>query len=541
MTRTTWAAGLLWAMIAGSAVAMSLCATCRWPGAVGLGVLGVCAVALEVCPSRLHGPGWKLVLLGAFLLTLLVPAAALFAKDESFVLEDYIRNYEAALAWLVAVPMLGVGICGPNSRRWKLPAMACAGFTGALWLAIAWVYCLRCDFYAALVAALALLILGKLWFRLPAFAILTANTILLSGFGLGMVDLFVAPPPRLDPHLATARKYYSIENARKDPLAFACWWDYFEQQWLVMSREVISGTYLTLPSSELQPGSRSRLFDCPICINSLGFRGREITREKGNAYRIVALGESTTFGCTLGAEDKPWPELLEQMIRQRLRPGRPVEVINAGVPGHSLQDSLYRLARDILPLHPDMIIAYHGYNGFPLLDESLPPVVGNPPPPYRPRPLRLVARAEYRLKMRFYRRRLDAKPAPHPQALSDVMDSKYARAYRDLVQAARTNSIRLVLGNFSMAANSQSPPEIVDFYRSGFPYVNWQIQANVLHAQLVRQIARQHPEIYFVDTHPHLDGEHERFVDLVHLTQEGRQQLAETFFAAIKPLLEQDL
>jgi lysophospholipase L1-like esterase len=539
--RRSWAVGLLWALIAGSAVAMSLRADCRWPGAVGLGVLGALAVAAEVLPSKLRGPGGKLLLTGGFLLTLLVPAGALFTKDESFILEVYIGHYEAALAWLVAVPMLGVGICGPNSRRWKLPAMACAGFAGGLWLATAWTYCLRYDFYAALLAALALLILCKLWFRLPAFAILTANTILLSGFGLGLVDLFVPPPPRLNPHLATARKYYSFENARKDPLAFACWWDYFVQQWLVMSQEVISGTYRSLPSSELRPGSRSRLFECPISINSLGFRGREITREKGGAYRIVALGESTTFGCTLGAEDKPWPELLEQMIRQRLRPGRPVEVINAGVPGHTLQDSLYRLARDILPLHPDMIIAYHGYNGFPLLDESLPPVVGKAPPLYRPRPLRLVARAEYRLKMLFYRRRLDVKPAPHPQTLSDVMDSKYASAYRNLVQAAQTNHIRLVLGNFSMAANTQSPPEVLDFYRSGFPYVNWQIQANMLHAQLVGQIAQQHPEVCFADTHPHLDGEHERFVDLVHLTQEGRQQLAETFFAAIRPILEQDL
>jgi lysophospholipase L1-like esterase len=541
MTRTTWAVGLIWAMIAGSAVSMSLCAHCRWPGAVGLGVLGVFAVALEVCPSRLRGLGWKLTLTGAFLLTLLVPSAALFANEENFILEGYIPNYEAALAWLVAVPVLGVRICGPRSRHWKLPAIACAGFTGGLWLATAWVYCLRCDFYAALLAALTLLILCKLWFRLPAFAILTANTILLFGFGLGTMDLFVPPPPRIDPHLATARRYYSFENARKDPLAFACWWDYFVQEWLVMSQEVISGNYRALPSSELKAGSRSRLFDCPISINSLGFRGREITREKGNAYRIVALGESTTFGCTLGAEDKPWPELLEQMIRQRLKPDRPVEVVNAGVPGHTLQDSLYRLARDFLPLQPDMFIVYHGYNGFPLLDESLPPIVGDAPPLYRPRPFRLVARAEYRLKMLFYRRRLSAKPAPHPQTLSDVMDSKYARAYRDLVQAAQTNHIRLVLGNFSMAANGQSPAEVVDFYRSGFPYVNWQIHANVLHAQLVERIARQHPEICFVDTHPHLDGEHERFVDLVHLTQEGRQQLAETFFAAIRPILEQDL
>ena len=121
------------------------------------------------------------------------------------------------------------------------------------------------------------------------------------------------------------------------------------------------------------------------------------------------------------------------------------------------------------------------------------------------------------------------------------MGTKFARAYQELVQVAQTNSIRLVLANFSMAVNTQSPPDVVDFYRSGFPQGQWQIQANVLHSRLVEQIAQQHPGICLVDAHPHLDGEHERFVDLVHLTQEGRQQLAETFYAAIKPILEQDL
>jgi len=529
------------ALIGGSAVAMSLRANCPWPGIAGLGLLTALVIIGELSPSMLPSLASKVALVIACVLTLPVPVTPWFITNESFTLEGYIRGYQVVLAWVVAVSILPVGIPTAGPGRWKLPAMTSAGFAGVLWLATAWSYNLRDGFYAGLLVNLALLILWKLWFHLPAFIVLTANTLLLLGIELGVVDLFVPPPPRLDPHLATARKYYSFEAAKKDPLAFACWWDYFVEQWLVMSKEVITAADHTLPSSELRPGSHSRLFDCPISINSLGFRGREIAREKGNAYRIVALGESTTFGCTLGREDKPWPELLEQMIHQRLKPRRPVEVINAGVPGYSLEDNLYRLARDILPLQPDMIIAYHGYNGFPLLDESLPPVFGKDPPRYQPRPLRLVAKADYRLKMLYYRWRYTTRSTPQPRQSSDVMTTKYARAYRDLVQAAQTNGIRLVLANFSMAANSQSTPEVVDFYRSGFPLVRRQIQANVLHARLVKQISRQHPEICFVDTHPHLDGQHERFVDLVHMTQKGRQQLAETFFAGIKTVLEQDL
>jgi lysophospholipase L1-like esterase len=528
-------------LIAGSAVVMSFRANCPWPGTVGLGLLGAIAVAGELSPSNLPALGWRLALILGCVLTLPVLATPLFATDENFTLDDYARYYHAVLGWLVAVCIVPVGICAASPGRLRMAAMTCAVLASLLWLAAAWSHNLRGVFYLGLLVTLALLVLCKLWFCLPAFAILTANTLLLLISGLGVVDLFVPPPPRLDPHLATARKYYSYESAKSDPLAFARWWDYFLGQWLLMSKAVMVPTHGSLPSVRLRPGSHGRLFDCPISINSLGFRGREIAREKGNAYRIVALGESTTFGSTLGPEDKPWPELLEQMIQQRLQPRHAVEVINAGVPGYTLEDNLHRLAKDVLPLKPDMIISYHGYNGFPLLDESLPPVYGEAPPVYQARPLRLLARCEYRLRMLYYRQHQAARSAPHTRPSPDVMDTKFARAYCELVQVAHTNGIRLALANFSMAANSQGPPDVVDFYRSGFPLVQWQIQANVLHSQLVEQIARQHAEICLVDTQPNLDGEHEQFVDLVHLTQEGRQQLAEAFLARIKPILEQEL
>ena len=71
--------------------------------------------------------------------------------------------------------------------------------------------------------------------------------------------------------------------------------------------------------------------------------------------------------------------------------------------------------------------------------------------------------------------------------------------------------------------------------------VKWQIESNRLHSALVQDVAGRNPEVRLVDTHPHLDGEHGKFIDLVHLTQEGRQQLAESIFAGIKPILEKDL
>jgi lysophospholipase L1-like esterase len=292
----------------------------------------------------------------------------------------------------------------------------------------------------------------------------------------------------------------------------------------------------------LKPDSEGRLFENRIRINHLGFRGREITADKGAAYRIVALGESTTFGYTFEAGDRPWPEVLEQLIAERLKPGRPVEVINAGIPGFNLAMNVRRLENEILRLRPDMIISYHGFNGFTgsnLLASSRSRVRGAPA--YQNRPTRLLADCEYSLKLTLYKRQQRAAHRPAPLTVPDPLNTGYATAYRRLIELAQTNGIRLVIGNYSMAANQQSQPDVIEFYDRRFPGVGWYIKANEIHSEILRRLAPQYADVTFVDTHPSLDGEYVRFSDLVHLTQEGRQQLAEVFYAGVERILKQDL
>ena len=121
------------------------------------------------------------------------------------------------------------------------------------------------------------------------------------------------------------------------------------------------------------------------------------------------------------------------------------------------------------------------------------------------------------------------------------MQSKYARTYERLIDIARTNQIRLVIANFSLAVNRQSPPELVEFFRLRHAALHWQIQANAAHDQMVRQLTRDHPEVLFADVQSHIDGAEEKFFDLMHLTQEGDQQLAENFFTSIRAVLETNL
>jgi lysophospholipase L1-like esterase len=256
----------------------------------------------------------------------------------------------------------------------------------------------------------------------------------------------------------------------------------------------------------------------------------------------VTLGESTTFGITLTPGHRPWPELLEGLIRERLHPPRPVQVINAGVMSYNLPNNVHRLVRDILPLQPDLIISYHGFNGFSMLSPALPQSGAPAPPSYQLRPLQLLADAEFGLKMRRYRWRYHRPTtSPEPMAASKLMDSAYAGAYRQLIQFADTNRIRLALADYSMAVNPASDPEVIEFYRMTFPFIYPDMQANVDHTTIVRNLTTEHPKVIFVDTHPGLDGNHRVYLDLMHFDPDGDRLLAENMFAGLRKLLEQNL
>ena len=96
-------------------------------------------------------------------------------------------------------------------------------------------------------------------------------------------------------------------------------------------------------------------------INSLGFRGKEITRKKSpGVYRIVTLGASTTYGI-YQSDNYTYPILLEAELKKKLNTNN-LEVVNAGLVSATTAESLNRLFVDILPLNPDMIIIYHGFN-----------------------------------------------------------------------------------------------------------------------------------------------------------------------------------
>jgi len=121
-----------------------------------------------------------------------------------------------------------------------------------------------------------------------------------------------------------------------------------------------------------RPGFAS---DGVVQINSLGYRGREITLEKPpGTYRILALGGSTTLSWPyIKDPNRTWTAQVEAGLSRRF-PGRKFEVINAGLPYGTSAELLAGYMFRHRYLKPDLVIIHEGGNDVsPLMFENYNP------------------------------------------------------------------------------------------------------------------------------------------------------------------------
>jgi peptidoglycan/LPS O-acetylase OafA/YrhL len=401
-------------------------------------------------------------------------------------------------------------------------------------------------FYALLAAAAVLaLVLAERARRHSTGALaVAARAFLLFALALPLADALYRDSTGLPLVATTAQPTYSYRAAHANPTAFATWWFYYLREWI---RDDGIRAAIDAPDPQkklpfvLVPGSSGRMFDTTIRINNLGFRGPDLPRDKGDAFRIVALGESQTFGPTLRDGEKPWPELLQELFDRHASCGRRIEVINAGTEAYTLEDNLERVRRDILPLKPDLIVSTHGMNGF--LPFGLRRVPEPSEPGVRPRASALIARAALTIERGAHdwrdRNSAQARPiALAPMSDDELMKSRFADDYRKLIALARENGADIALASSTMAVDEQSPREVKDFYGAVFKPVDDIIAANAAHNRMVKLIADDE-RAPLIDMGHGVDGiwDDDLYLDIVHFTEAGNERVAGIMFRALLPIL----
>jgi lysophospholipase L1-like esterase len=111
------------------------------------------------------------------------------------------------------------------------------------------------------------------------------------------------------------------------------------------------------------PNKSAVLMGVPVSINSHGLRDREYAEPKpADVYRIVILGDSTTFGWGVPIEDTA-AKILERELNRAGIPGRTrVEVLNAGVGNYgTVQEVAHYRAFD-RAFHPDLVVIEYFIN-----------------------------------------------------------------------------------------------------------------------------------------------------------------------------------
>ena len=332
--------------------------------------------------------------------------------------------------------------------------------------------------------------------------------------------------------------FHSYDAAQSDRSGFQRWWKLHLRRWAKLDPDLVMpdprglGPYVLIPGAVAQRGAAQ------LKINQLGFRGPEIPSRKRRAFRIVALGTSTTFGITVAASDRTWPDVLQERIARELDCDRPIEVINAGVPGWSLANQISRLHVDIFPLEPDLLLSYHGSNDFPFFLDSVAKLRFTASSAPRSRPSRILEGMERALR---FRQILAAQPRVNDHSIGDKDAQVELRAYADLysklVREGRSSGADVALCTFNLAVNEKSDEAAIRFFEERYPDVRSMIVANRLHTRIVSRVAEARGAIA-IDTSAKLDGGYrDGYVDLVHFTQSGRNQLAVNVLEGLRTFL----
>jgi lysophospholipase L1-like esterase len=272
-----------------------------------------------------------------------------------------------------------------------------------------------------------------------------------------------------------------------------------------------------------------------VTIGPGGLRGADPRPRRDNTFRIVALGDSFTWGFGV-TEEEAFPALLERSLAHR-HPDLDLQVLNAGVPGYGTIEALRFFASRLELLDPDLVVlTFLNENDF---IENRDPALGRvriedgwlrSPIPPRDQPWQTLDV----IKSRSHAARLISERAGYLASRTGLV-SVETTAPRITQEDARL-AIEL-LGQIAQTAAARGAASIFMFVTGQGPVIS-EREASIAGSDAVAEAARRAGAGY-VDLPPLLRARPDRF-DLYyrrdgHWTAAGHMAAAEILAAYIDP------
>jgi lysophospholipase L1-like esterase len=303
-----------------------------------------------------------------------------------------------------------------------------------------------------------------------------------------------------------------------------------------------------------------------IYISDRGYRGPSFdVRKPAGVTRVMVLGGSSVFDPKVMDEPgdirKAWPNKLEAILEDK--GFESVEVINAGVPGHSALDSLGRLVSQLWYYEPDFVLIYHGWNDMKFL--AYDPVSPEMTMLERMQPLDIkkdpfkayqggidefasISQLYVRLRYIYYDwvTGLDDEGVVERGDQADYSDEyseyglkQYKLAIEMLVESSRLVGAEPILIAQGTLLHLNNKPEDVARIKFNYQKLN---HAGIVKAYsemyaILSEISLEKQVPYF-DAATLMNGNAAYFVDHVHLSDEGGTILANYLATELQPLIE---
>jgi lysophospholipase L1-like esterase len=269
-----------------------------------------------------------------------------------------------------------------------------------------------------------------------------------------------------------------------------------------------------------------------IRIDSLGFRGPEVSPAKApGVYRIVALGDSATFGPH--EVECAYPYLLPDLLAPRQ-----TEVVNAGVEGYRSDRALAHLQRDVMPLHPDLVTVFIGWNDLyqndPNVESDPQSLEGSP----LARLLTLSDAAQTFRRVFFLRLQGQRAQTSGGSTLPpDYQPLGYGERLRSIFRTARAGGAEVVVFTWPTILSADMPPAAI----AKAHYPPYTTSLDVLrtlydrYQAMLRQVAAEEQVRVIDNAAIFPDGRKaDLFIDTAHFTCEGQAMVAQNVAAALR-------